>query len=464
MTKSDSIGLSRWPNHMHVPKLEPDPEFTCHATKSKVKQEPFSTDKAVKKEFTTIQKDRQVDLKQNSPGARWDVVVSYFPSPFSIVKLCFLFTCIFTTYGICTKIILPTINLPLAINQKLLDLGESISNTFSFGEFDVSWGSISGAFRPPVPKTDISKLKASLTEIQSLDTHSLASLSTSLHEASSVLSDIPLTAADFPDKAVRKEVEEFREQLRGLSSDLRKSYHSTWKVFLRSKSFMERGHRFIYLILKATDAGKYQNALTWLKKLQDEVLGLQQQHVDANEALDKAYHQVNILSSEAKRRSLSHLEISEALSQPWSLQTRALLYSLGILGHLVAGPMGAVATECAVGLYHLVDSDNSKIKASKHAQVGESFKCAYTTLDQTREIINKDILVLGEISQFLEDLLLDAQDVGIAIEEPDLRDDLQDLCDQTRDKFGQLQEEYERIMNAPRINQMQIAEGSKEEL
>jgi len=145
------------------------------------------------------------------------------------------------------------------------------------------------------------------------------------------------------------------------------------------------------------------------------------------------------------------------------------MYGLGIVGGVFGGPIGVVATECAVGLYHWIDNDNSRIKASKHARVGENFGCAYKTLDETRDIINKDILVLGEINQYLEDLLKDSQDVGIAIEEPDMRDELRDLCDQTEDKFSQLQNEYERIISAPRSGkQKQIGMGSdglpKEEL
>lgn len=332
----------------------------------------------------------------------------------------------------------------------------------TFG-FDSSWD-LSTILQTPVPHTDVSKLRASLEEIQSLDTKSLASLSNSLHEASSVLSDIPLTAADFPSREVQKEVEDFRAELRELSSQLRESYQSTWKVFLRSKSFMERGHRFIDRLLRAADTRKYDTALTWLKKLQQEVLGLQQQHIDANEALDKAYHHVNRLSAEAKRKSLRHLELSESFTKGWTVEQKALLYGLGLPVGFFSGPIGLVAAECAVGIYHWIDNDNSKIMASKHARVGENFSCAYKTLDETRDIINKDILVLGEISQYLEDLLLDSQDVGIAIEEPDLREELRDLCEQTEDKFTQLQREYERIINAPRGGKKQLAEGSKDQL
>ena len=118
---------------------------------------------------------------------------------------------------------------------------------------------------------------------------------------------------------------------------------------------MERGHRFIYRLLKAAESGDYEKgfsktwifkfeiffwALVWLKKLQDEVLELQQQHVEANEALDRAYQKVNVLSSDAKHKSLKHLETAESLGKGWTTEQKGLMYGLGIVGGMFGGPIG----------------------------------------------------------------------------------------------------------------------------
>ena len=83
-------------------------------------------------------------------------------------------------------------------------------------------------------------------------------------------------------------------------------------------------------------------ALVWLKKLQDEVLELQQQHIEANEALDRAYHKVNVLSSEAKHKSLKHLETAESLGKGWTTEQKGLMYGLGIVGGMFGGPIGGI--------------------------------------------------------------------------------------------------------------------------
>ena len=67
---------------------------------------------------------------------------------------------------------------------------------------------------------------------------------------------------------------------------------------------------------------------------------LQQQHVEANEALDRAYQKVNVLSSEAKHKSLKHLETAESLGKGWTTEQKGLMYGLGIVGGMFGGPIG----------------------------------------------------------------------------------------------------------------------------
>jgi len=431
-----------------IPPLESDEDVNKitalpnKSLKAEIKKEPCTAlPRFTKEEVLRLHKQ----IYPQKPN-RLQTFIDSLPSIplWSVIKLCAIVVIFLITFQTYTGIIYPILHFPANVQKKLNNLTVFIPPFIK----DPNWDSFTSYFSSKIISTNFtSRLSESLEHISDLDVKSLASLSSSLNTASSLLNDLPLTAHNFPNKQVQLENEIFRERLRKLAEELRSSYKFTWQTFLKSSSFMERGARLITRITEQAKLSRSDRAATLLETLLNEIVELQTAHEDADEKLEIVYMQVNELSRDAKEQSLRHVKEAGKLESGWTMEQKITTYGLGlILGAMTGGLSAAVPGAAFVGFYQWVDNDKQKLQAAKYEKVAVDFHKAYEALNQTRHILHRDIQILALIGHRLRTLIHDVQDVGIALTEDDLIE-LEALGHETRDKFLYMQREYNSLLN-----------------
>jgi hypothetical protein len=194
----------------------------------------------------------------------------------------------------------------------------------------------------------------------------------------------------FPNNEVQQLSENFRTEVRGLSEDLRGAYKFTWKVFLKSYSFMGRGAKLVNKITRQAKAYEDQSAANTLTTLLEDVQGLLHLHEEADEKLEGVYRKVSYVTADAKSKTLEMANKVEEYQRGWTAQQKLTVYGFGvILGAFTGGVGFAGAGAVFAGIYELLDNDNQNIMADKYNRVAQNFHNGYDALNQTRSILNK---------------------------------------------------------------------------
>lgn len=418
----------------------PDCDSENSEKKPDIKQETISSSHRVQ---AVIQRSRKLETTPN--------LYSYFPSPSETLRIVsFLFISIVAWHVYAG--VRPILELPTTLQHHITTIMDQ-------GIYGIPAVTSIKSFFLPSSTNFTSQLGTSLEYITDLDMKKLASLSVSLNSASDILYDLPIATYDFPSQEVEKESEQFRSDVQDLALSLRKGYRDTFRVFLRSRTFMERGGNLVDKIAKQAREEKGDSAARSLVTLMNEVNDLREKHEEADAQLEEVYRQVTILKGEAKKKSTKHAKEVEKLQRGWTLQQKVTMYSLSlVLGAFTGGALGIPASLSAVGLYEFVDQDVSNIQAEKFERVAQTFLRAYTALNDTRNILHRDIQVLSGISEQLEELIKNVHDVGIFLSDNDL-EELNEVAQSTKIRMAAMHEEYTYLLDEQKRGRKALGES-----